>query len=97
MIPADASAAVLKPSDPIPDDAVSIQGPNFDNKQSFSEFMGSYERIGFQASSFGAAIKIVNKMVCAGCVRYVASYNSAFSANGGSQMSPSPQTSQTTI
>ncbi|KAH6914939.1 deoxyhypusine synthase [Coprinopsis sp. MPI-PUGE-AT-0042] len=62
MIPAAASAAVLKPSDPIPDDAVSIQGPDFDNKQSFSEFMSSYERIGFQASSFGTAIKIVNKM-----------------------------------
>lgn len=64
MIPTGASAAVLKPSDPISDDAISVQGPNFDNALSFAELMKSYERIGFQASSFGTAVSIVNKMVC---------------------------------
>ena len=63
MIPTGASAAVLKPSDPIPHDAVPVQGPNFENKLSFQDFMTSYERIGFQANSLGKAIDIVDKMV----------------------------------
>lgn len=96
MIPAAASAAVLKPSDPIPDDAISIQGPDFDNKQSFSEFMRSYERIGFQASSFGTAIKIVNKMVRALWLRFIPFHYDSLRESGDSQTSPSLQTSQTT-
>ncbi|KAG1770090.1 Deoxyhypusine synthase [Suillus occidentalis] len=48
-VPAEASAAVLQPSEPIPDSAI-------------SEFLKSYERIGFQASSLGRAIDIVNRM-----------------------------------
>jgi len=63
MIPTGASAAVLKPSDPIPVDAVSVEGPNFDKTHTFHDFMKSYERIGFQANSLGKAIDIVNKMV----------------------------------
>ena len=62
-IPAGASSAVLKPSDPISEDAVSVQGPNFDNPLVLQEFISSYERIGFQANSLGKAIRIVNKMV----------------------------------
>ncbi|EAU84757.1 deoxyhypusine synthase [Coprinopsis cinerea okayama7 len=62
MIPSGASAAVLKPSDPIPNDAVPIEGPSFDTPISFQDFVGSYERIGFQASSFATAVNIVNKM-----------------------------------
>lgn len=63
MIPTGASAAVLKPSDPIPHDAVPVQGPDFEKKLSFQDFMSSYERIGFQANSLGKAIDIVDKMV----------------------------------
>lgn len=63
MIPTGASAAVLKPSDPVARDAVSVQGPDFDQKHTFQEFMSSYERIGFQANSLGKAIDIVDKMV----------------------------------
>ena len=63
MIPTGASAAVLKPSDPIPQDAVPVEGPNFEKKLSFQDFMTSYERIGFQANSLGKAIGIVDKMV----------------------------------
>lgn len=62
--PSSASAAVLLPSDPIPDTAVSVQGPNFDNHLTIHELLESYERIGFQANSLGQAISIVNKMVC---------------------------------
>ncbi|KAG6814204.1 hypothetical protein H0H92_000881 [Tricholoma furcatifolium] len=61
-VPAAASAAVLQPSDPISDDAVSVQGPNFEKPLSLLEFLQSYERIGFQANSLGKAIDIVNKM-----------------------------------
>lgn len=60
--PSSASAAVLLPSDPIPDTAVSVQGPNFDNPLTIQELLESYERIGFQANSLGQAISIVNKM-----------------------------------
>jgi deoxyhypusine synthase len=63
-IPDAAAAAVLQPSDPIPDDAVSVQGPDFERSLTLDQFLGSYERIGFQANSLGKAISIVNKMVC---------------------------------
>ncbi|EIN10768.1 Deoxyhypusine synthase [Punctularia strigosozonata HHB-11173 SS5] len=61
-IPADASAAVLKKSDPIPEDTVSVQGPNFEEPISLQGLLQSYERIGFQANSLSKAISIVNKM-----------------------------------
>ena len=62
-VPSAASAAVLKPSDPVPDDAVSVEGPNFDKQLSLQEFLASYERIGFQANHLGKAIHVVNNMV----------------------------------
>ncbi|KAG6817460.1 hypothetical protein H0H87_008628 [Tephrocybe sp. NHM501043] len=61
-VPAGASAAVLQPSEPISKDAVSVQGPNFEQPLSLQQFLQSYERIGFQANSLGKAIDIVNKM-----------------------------------
>lgn len=63
-VPAAASAAVLVQSEPLPHDAVSVRGPDFDQPLSLAQFLGSYERIGFQATSLGRAIEIVNKMVC---------------------------------
>ncbi|KAI0065726.1 Deoxyhypusine synthase [Artomyces pyxidatus] len=60
--PAGASAAVLKPSDPVPDEAVSVEGPNFDEPFTLETLLSSYERIGFQAHSLGQAINVVNKM-----------------------------------
>lgn len=62
-VPTGASAAVLQRSDPISEGAISVQGPNFDTPLSLLQFLQSYERIGFQANSFGKAINIVNKMV----------------------------------
>ncbi|KAI5122161.1 hypothetical protein M0805_007060 [Coniferiporia weirii] len=61
-VPSGASAAVLQSSQPVPDDAVSVEGPNFDKDLSLQDLLGSYERIGFQATSFGRAIHIVDKM-----------------------------------
>lgn len=62
-VPNSASAAVLQRSDPIPEAAVSVQGPDFDTPLSLDQLLKSYERIGFQANSLGKAIDIVNKMV----------------------------------
>jgi deoxyhypusine synthase len=62
-VPAGASSAILKPSDPVSKDAVSVQGPNFDDSLDLQQFISSYERIGFQANSLGRAIHIINKMV----------------------------------
>ncbi|KZW03823.1 Deoxyhypusine synthase [Exidia glandulosa HHB12029] len=61
-VPAAASAAVLVQSEPLPDDAVAVQGPSFESPLSLAQFLASYERIGFQATSLGRAIDIVNKM-----------------------------------
>jgi deoxyhypusine synthase len=65
LIPHGASAAILKQSEPVPDEAVAVQGPNFDERPTLETLLDSYERIGFQANSFGKAINIVNKMVSA--------------------------------
>ena len=62
-IPVGASAAVLKPSEPMPDFAVTVEGPNFDEEMTLQKLIASYQRIGFQANSLGKAIDIVNKMV----------------------------------
>ncbi|KDQ07518.1 hypothetical protein BOTBODRAFT_59911 [Botryobasidium botryosum FD-172 SS1] len=61
-VPASAAAAVLVKSDPVPKDAVSVRGPDFDSPLDLQELLASYKRIGFQASSLGNAIDIVNKM-----------------------------------
>jgi deoxyhypusine synthase len=63
LIPHGASAAVLKQSAPVPDEAIAVQGPNFDERPTLETLLDSYERIGFQANSLGKAINIVNKMV----------------------------------
>jgi deoxyhypusine synthase len=63
-VPEVAAAAVLQQSEPVPSDAVSVEGPNFDNPLNLQDLLRSYERIGFQANSFGKAINIVNQMVC---------------------------------
>lgn len=63
MIPSGASAAVLQPSEPVPSDAVSVKGPNFEKSHTLQDFLGTYSRIGFQAQSLGKAIEIVNNMV----------------------------------
>lgn len=54
---------MLMPSEPMPDFAVSVKGPNFDEEMDLQKLLASYSRIGFQANSLGKAIDIVNKMV----------------------------------
>ncbi|KAJ3501036.1 hypothetical protein NLJ89_g9523 [Agrocybe chaxingu] len=61
-VPDGAAAAVLQPSDPVPLNAVSVEGPDLDKPLSLQNFLSSYERIGFQANSLGKAIHIVNRM-----------------------------------
>ena len=63
-IPASAAAAVMKHSEPMPENAVPVVGPNFDDNISLQQLLDSYKRIGFQANHLGRAIDIVNKMVC---------------------------------
>ena len=62
-IPTTAASAVLVKSEPIPEDAIPVQGPDFDKPLGLQEFLRSYETIGFQATSLGRAIDIVEKMV----------------------------------
>jgi len=61
-VPSGASAAVLQPSEPVPDNAVSVEGPNFSQDMDLHTLLDSYKRIGFQANSLGRAIDIINKM-----------------------------------
>lgn len=63
-IPAEAAAAVLKRSEPIPETAVAVEGPDFDKSLSLQDLLSNYQTIGFQATSLGKAIEIVNRMVC---------------------------------
>ncbi|KIM28617.1 hypothetical protein M408DRAFT_329382 [Serendipita vermifera MAFF 305830] len=60
--PDQAKAAVLVQSAPIPDDAVSVSGPDFTKIKDIRGFMESYARIGFQATSLARAIEIVQNM-----------------------------------
>ena len=62
-IPESAAAAVMKQSEPMPENAVPVVGPNFDDNISLQQLLDSYKRIGFQANHLGRAIDIVNKMV----------------------------------
>jgi deoxyhypusine synthase len=61
--PSTAQAAILQASAPISPDAVSVRGPDFDSPLDLQGFLRSYERIGFQATSFGRAIEVMDKMV----------------------------------
>lgn len=62
-VPSGPSAAVLKPSDVVSDAAIPVKGPEFDNPYSLQDFLLSYQKIGFQATSLAKAIDIVNRMV----------------------------------
>ena len=88
-IPHGVSAAVLKHSEPVPDEAVAVQGPNFEEHPTLETLLESYERIGFQANSLGKAINIVNKMVGAPFSAYVTKQRSVLSVVGASLMNQS--------
>ena len=89
-VPSQVTAAVLVQSAPIPDDAVSVKGPNFDENLSLQGLLGSYERIGFQATALGRAIKVVDKMVSKRNIKTINKHVlytlfSSFSGNGDCQ------------
>ncbi|KAL1304455.1 hypothetical protein AAFC00_003451 [Neodothiora populina] len=64
--PSGATDAVLKPSDPVPEDAVPVVGLDFDKYReediTAAEMVASMARMGFQASSVGQAAKIIDGM-----------------------------------
>lgn len=65
--PSGATQAVLKPSDPVPEDASQVIGLDFDkfanSNVSAAELVDGMLNMGFQASSVGKAAQIINGMV----------------------------------
>lgn len=65
--PSGATGAVLKPSDPVPEGAVPVKGLDFDafadRNVTVAELVENLTNMGFQASSLGQAVDIVNGMV----------------------------------
>ena len=58
-----ATASVLLRSAPVPENSVTVKGPDFNQQLNLHELLENYSRIGFQASSVGKAIELINKMV----------------------------------
>lgn len=67
LAPTGATAAVLKPSDPVPEGAREVKGIDFDNYAhrsiTIDELVGGMTNMGFQATSVGEAVRIINDMV----------------------------------
>lgn len=65
--PTEAQDAVLKPSEPVPEGAVPVQGLDFDafadRNVTVAELVENLKAVGFQATSIGQAVDIVNGMV----------------------------------
>ncbi|KAJ2160130.1 Deoxyhypusine synthase [Coemansia sp. RSA 552] len=59
---AAAHAAVFARSEDVPEDAKQICGYDFENGVDYEALLSSYMHTGFQASSFGRAVEIINKM-----------------------------------
>lgn len=66
-VPSGAADAVLKPSDPVPQDAIPVVGLDFDAHAgrdiTAAELVANMANMGFQATSVGQAAKIINEMV----------------------------------
>jgi len=63
MSSSTAHAAVLIPSEAIPEDAVHVKGPDFSKPVDLMDLLKSYETIGFQATGLSRAIEVVDEMV----------------------------------
>lgn len=65
--PSGATDAVLKPSEPVPADAKEVRGIDFNQYAHRSitveELIAGYSTMGFQATSVGEAVRIINDMV----------------------------------
>lgn len=67
--PSDATDAVLVSSQPLPDDAREVQGIQWaalpaESRSIIADFVLNLSNQGFQSSSIGDAIRIINDMVC---------------------------------
>src|SRR4051812_16869356 len=64
--PTSATAAVLVPSAPVPDDVRKVRGVDFndyvDRDITVSELVSNMSTMGFQASAIGEAVRIINDM-----------------------------------
>ncbi|CAG8465828.1 15150_t:CDS:2 [Dentiscutata heterogama] len=61
-VPTVAAQAVLVKSTSMPDNAATVIGPDFNQNHSLEDLLKSYSRIGFQATSVGQAINVINQM-----------------------------------
>ncbi|KAI8072692.1 deoxyhypusine synthase [Gongronella butleri] len=61
--PKGAQAAVFVESVAMPSDATLVKGPDFNTPLSLTDLLSSYKHMGFQASSLGEAIDIVEQMI----------------------------------
>ncbi|XP_064616269.1 deoxyhypusine synthase-like [Liolophura sinensis] len=62
-IPQVAAAAVLVESQQMAEDAIKVQGYDFNKGLDFHELLKSYTTTGFQATNFGRAVEEINKMI----------------------------------
>lgn len=62
-LPAGAVAAVLKPSEGLPEGSLTVHGYDFDRGLDYHALLQSYLTTGFQATSFGQAVNEINRMV----------------------------------
>lgn len=67
LAPSGATAAVLKPSEPVPEGTRTVSGIDFDKYEGRSitaeELLAGMANMGFQASSVAEAVRIINDMV----------------------------------
>ena len=65
--PSNATDAVLKPSDPVPEGSREVQGIDFNDYAArditVDELIAGYASMGFQATAVGEAVRIMNDMV----------------------------------
>ena len=74
-VPSKATDAVLVQSDPIPADAKEVHGIDWaalpsESRSIVADFVLNLSQQGFQSSSIGDAIRIINDMVCLDVQRY---------------------------
>jgi deoxyhypusine synthase len=66
--PSSVTAAVLKPSDEMPPGSQKVEELDFNSYKehpiTVEELISGMNHMGFQASSIGEAVRIINEMVC---------------------------------
>ncbi|KAI9142333.1 deoxyhypusine synthase [Paraphysoderma sedebokerense] len=62
-VPTGAAAAVLVQSAPIPEGTAKVEGYNFDSGVDWQKIFNSYPTLGYQGTSLGDAIRIIDEML----------------------------------